>query len=91
MHASEPTRQEVNARTDRRHRLGIDADGDVHYQDAVLGAIWIVRDGELVHIETDHTVEEWISRIETQCGWDDLEYSTKPTSEWLTDALTEAL
>ena len=73
--------EELSARTDDRHALGIDAKARRHYADPILGAVWVTVNDQIAH------VERWVSYTAEHVGWEDCRYSTKSTAEWLADNL----
>ena len=81
--------QELSARTDSRHCLGTDAKARRHYADPILGAVWVIVDDQIAHIEQTQDVERWVTYTAEHVGWTDCRYSTKSTAEWLTAALAD--
>jgi hypothetical protein len=66
MATSEPSELPSSA-----YRLGVDADGDVHYHDAFSGRLWLQRDGEIVSSrEWDDSASAWVEYIGEVCGWE---------------------
>ena len=81
--------EELSARTDDRHSLGIDAKARQHYVDPLLGAVWVTVDDQIAHVEETKDVERWVTYTAEHVGWEDCRYSTKSTAKWLADALTD--
>lgn len=80
--------EELSARTDDRHVLGIDTKARHHYADPILGAVWVTVDDQIAHIERTDNVEQWVAYTAEHVGWDECRYSTKSTAEWLAEILT---
>jgi hypothetical protein len=91
MPTNETLREKCSRRTDDRHRLGTDAKGRTHYADAVLGAIWVTTNDEIAHIEQTDAIAQWVAYTREHVGWQNCQYSTQPTGEWLVDTLAEAI
>ena len=81
--------EELSARTDSWHRLGIDAKARRHYADPLLGAVWVTVDDQIAHVEETQDVERWVAYTAEHVGWTDCRYSTKSTAEWLTDNIVD--
>lgn len=84
---NEPSREELNARTDDRHRLGTDAKGRDHYVDAHLGVVWVTADDSIEHIEQTSDVSGWVAYTRERVGWQDCRYSDESIVEWLDQEL----
>jgi hypothetical protein len=81
-------RQELDARTDERHRLGTDAADRDHYVDQQLSAIWVVDGDDIVHVEETTAVGAWVDHVGDDCGWLDCHYSDGTLVESLAVALS---
>jgi hypothetical protein len=86
MNRNDPRIQE---RTDERHRLGTDAAARDHYVDQQLSAIWVVDDGDIVHVEQTDAVGAWVEFVADDCGWLDCHYSDQSLAAHLLNALTQ--
>lgn len=86
MSENEIVTEELDGRTDRRHRIGVDSKGRAHYADAALGAVWVVVDEEIAHVESA-SVSEWVEFVADGVGWESCTYDDRPLGEWLADAL----
>ena len=81
--------EELSARTDDRHSLGIDAKARHHYADPILGAVWVTVDDQIAHVEQTEDIERWVNYTAEHVGWEDCRYSIQSTAEWLVDILAE--
>jgi hypothetical protein len=82
------SRQELDARTDESHRIGTDLQGRHHYLSTNLTRIWVVDDGEIVHVEATSRVSAWVDHIRAEVGWQDCNYSGESLAEALASAFT---
>jgi len=89
MSNTNPTREELIARTDASHRIGIDTCGLAHYHDAVLGVTWTTTVfGDIAHV-TDATLSEWVDFVRADRGWQTCTYTDQSLAEQITDALAQ--
>ena len=88
MTKSTPLRQELDARTDRRHYLGTDSKGRNHYCDAQRHVVWVVVDDTLAHAEST-SVSTWVEYIiaHDAVSWEACTYDDRSFVVWLTDTL----
>ena len=77
------------ARTNTYHHLGIDSKNRHHYADPLLGAVWVTIDDEIAHIESTKAIEQWVTYTSEYVGWSTCNYSTQSLAEWLATALQE--
>ena len=82
--------EELSARTDDRHSLGIDAKARQHYADPILGAVWVTVDDQIAHVEQTQNVERWVTYTAEHVGWEDCRYSTKSTAKWLANIFADS-
>jgi len=89
MKSNDPTREELIARTDASHRIGIDTCGLTHYHDAVLGATWTTTlFGDITHV-TDADLSEWVAFVDADRGWQTCTYTERSLADDLADALAQ--
>jgi hypothetical protein len=83
------TREELIARTDASHRIGIDTCGLTHYHDAVLDVAWTTTVfGDIAHV-ADADLSEWVDFVDADRGWQTCTYTEQSLAEQITDALAQ--
>lgn len=89
MNVNELSAQEIDAMTDRDHRLGIDADGLTHYY-AAGNIAWVVDDGDLVGAQDIPSASEYVDHVRAAVGWDTVYYSGERLDEFLANVVEKA-
>lgn len=81
-------RQELDARTDDSHRIGIDACGLAHYFDAHLSTVWTVTAlGDIAHTRHLDSLSAWVEFVDADRGWQTCHYSDSGLVDTLADSL----
>lgn len=90
MQTNDIARQELDARTDDPHRIGIDACGLAHYFDAQLSTVWTITAlGDVAHVIEVDALSEWVEFVRDDRGWQCCTYSEQSLADVLADALTQ--
>jgi len=85
--STQPTRRQEDIGTERKrpslrdvrakNQVGTDAAGREHYWDSVRQCVWVVADDAIVYRQPlrHRSLEDWVSHIETERGWETLFYT----------------
>ena len=85
-------RDELIARTDNSHRIGIDTCGLAHYYDPLLNVAWTTTVfGNITHTAHVEDLGVWVDFVATDRGWADCAYTTDSLGDQLAAALAEAV
>jgi len=85
-------RQELDARTDDSHRIGIDACGLAHYFDAQLGVVWTTTAlDDVAHVIAVDSLDEWHAFVADDRGWQCHAVAQQSLAETLARATQEAV
>lgn len=91
MSTNDIPRQELDARTDDSHRIGIDACGLAHYFDAQLGVVWTTTAlGDIAHVFAVESLDEWHAFVADDRGWQTHSVAERSLAEDIAAAFREA-
>jgi len=89
MSNTNPTREELIARTDASHRIGIDTCGLTHYYDCVLGVVWTTTVfGDITHVARVD-LPKWADFVDADRGWQTCSYTEQSLADDLAAALAQ--
>lgn len=91
MSTNDIARQELDARTDASHRIGIDTCGLAHYHDAVLGVVWTTTAlGDIAHVFDVDSLDEWHAFVADDRGWQTHSVAQQSLAETIAAGFREA-
>lgn len=90
MSTNDTLRQELDARTDDSHRIGIDACGLAHYFDVHLGVVWTVTAlGDIANTTHVDALSTWVQFVDADRGWQTCRFSNRSLVEDIHDGFRQ--
>lgn len=72
--------------------VGRDEDGREHYYSAYESTIYVLKAGRRVHIQRFGDIDglaQWVSDVNDESGWDELQYQDGSIANFILDRLEE--